>query len=77
MDKKIKLLLLLLNKKGKHINLKSEMKYSEEYNNMYTKYKLVFWHQKDTGSWYCKEVEFNNKTTLLKYLVEVKGDINE
>ena len=77
MDKKIKLLLLLLNKKGKHINLKREMKYSEEYNNMYTKYKLVFWHQKDTGSWYCKEIEFNNKTALLKYLVEVKGDINE
>lgn len=80
MDKKIKLLLLLLNKKNINVNLETKMRYSKEYDNIYTNYKLVFWYkgQKDDKEyWYSKSQEFSNKINLLKYLIQVKDDINE
>lgn len=86
MDKKIKLLLLLLNKNGKNINLDIKMKYSKEYDNIYSIYTLEFWNKakrinKETGLeeeyYYCKTQEFKNKTNLIKYLVAIKDGLYE
>ena len=86
MDKKIKLLLLLINTKGKHLNLISKTRYSEEFGNIYTTYTLEFWYvgkrinkktKQEEEYWYCEKEEFNSKTNLLKYLIMVRDDINE
>lgn len=86
MDKKIKLLLLLINKKGKHLNLLTKMKYSEEYGNIYTTYILEFWYvgkrinkktKQEEEYWYCEKEEFKSKINLLKYLAMVKDDLDE
>ena len=76
-DKNVKLLLLKLNKQGKNVTLIKEQRYSEQFNNIYSRYKLTFWRQEIKKN--RKGVEklvnipdtyvFTSGVELLKYMV--------
>lgn len=81
MDKTIKLLLLIVNKNNINVNLETKTKYNKNQDKLYTEYTLVFWHLKYTKDnkecWYSTTQQFNNKTSVLKYLAKVKEGIDE
>lgn len=79
-DKKIKMLLLILNKRGIDVNHETKTSYSQNFDAMITSHTLKFWYKgvrtdKDGNPEeykYCKTVEFHSAIGLLKYLVAVK-----
>lgn len=77
-DRNIKLLLLKLGKQGHDVSLIKEQRYSKQFDNIYSRYKLTFWVDgkklnKKTGEEEDKRVpithEFSNSIELLKYMV--------
>lgn len=77
-DRNAKLLLLKLNKKGHEVTLIKEQRYSKQFDNIYSRYKLTFWKKelktnKKTGEVKEKMIpdtyNFQNGIELLKYMV--------
>jgi len=77
-DRNIKLLLLKLNMNGHDVSLIKEQRYSKQFNNIYSRYKLTFWlkgpkKNKKTGEEKIVSIpithEFKNSIDLLKYMV--------
>jgi hypothetical protein len=83
-ESKIKLFLMKLTKQGYDVSLIKLMRYSKEYNRVYSIYKLSFWHQvekkKKNGEVKIINVpdtfEFTNAIELIKYMV-VKSNERE
>ena len=77
-ERNIKLLLLKLNRQRNNVTLIKEMKYSDMFGSVYSKYKLTFWEQVSkmnmkTGRKKIINVpdtyEFTNGVDLLKFMV--------
>jgi hypothetical protein len=76
-NRNIKLLLLKLNQQGENVTLIQEQRYSEQFNNIYSRYKLTFWRQEKKRNRKGEEKivnvpdtqEFTNSVELLKYMV--------
>lgn len=75
-SKNLKLLLLKLGMNGHDVSLTKEQRYSKEYGNIYSRYKLTFWHEgnkvsKKTGKKISvpETYEFTNAIELLRYMV--------
>lgn len=81
-DKKIKMLLLILNRRGLEINWETKARYSQMFDAMVTSHQLKFWHKgtrknkegKEEEFTYCKTIDFHNIAGLIKYLLAVKDD---
>lgn len=85
-DKKVKLMLIKLNKQGHDVSLIKEHRYSRETGNIYTKYKLTFWYQdikinkrtkEEKLVWIPNTIEFNSVIDLLMYMVSKAGEGDE
>ena len=83
MDKRIKMLLYALNKKGIDVSCMAKANYSEKFNTIITKYTLQFWYQgkrKKKGTdeeekyTYAKIITPKNMMYTIKYLVAVKDN---
>jgi hypothetical protein len=83
-NRNLKLLLLKLNQQGNNVTLIQEQRYSEKFNNIYSRYKLTFWHQEKKRNRKGEEKlvnvpdtrEFTSGIELLKYMV-VKANERE
>lgn len=82
-DSKIKMILLLLNKRGINVNWEKKTYYSDKFGAMLSSHTLKFWYtgirkNKKTGESeeysYCNQKQFGNMINLLKYLVAVKDN---
>lgn len=82
-DSKVKMILLLLNKRGINVNWERKVYYSEIHNVMLSSHVLKFWYKgirknKKTGETeeysYCTQRQFGNMINLLKYLVAIKDN---
>lgn len=81
LDKKVKMLLLVVNKLGVEINYEVITRYSEKFDSVVSEYHLKTWHKrkvkdKNTGKekdqWYCKDMEFKRIDQVAKYLLAIK-----
>lgn len=81
-DRKVKLLLLIVNRLGIEINYEVISKYSEKYDSINSEYHLKTWYKKitvdDKGEevikYYCKDNKFNRIDQVVKYLIAIKED---
>lgn len=83
MDRRIKMLLLFLNKRGMDITYEAKASYSEKFDCIVTNHTLKFWYKgirknKDTGKdeeyTYVKVITPKNMMYTIKYLVSVKDN---
>lgn len=75
LDKKVKMLLLVVNKLGVEINYEVITRYSEKFDSVVSEYHLKTWHKrkvKDKDQWYCKDMEFKRIDQVAKYLLAIK-----
>lgn len=84
LEKKAKMLLLIINQKGIEINLETISRYSEKFNSIVSEYHLKNWHKKivideKTGEektkWYCIDKEFSRLDLVIKYLLAIKNNL--
>ena len=84
LDKKVKMLLLVINKQGKEINFEVINRYSEKFDSITSEYHLKKWYQeiivdKDTGEkktkCYCIDKEFSRLDQVVKYLLVIKNNL--
>lgn len=83
LDRKIKLLLLKINKLGLEINLETVTRYSKKFDSMTSEYTLKRWYtyekeNEETGEtetrYYCKSKEFKRLDQVAKYLLAIIGN---
>ena len=83
MDRRIKMLLLWLNKQGIEVNCETKSYYIEKFDSIITSYILKFWYKgkrinkttKEEEQYnYCKVVTPKNMMYTIKYLVAVKDN---
>lgn len=83
LDKKVKMLLLVVNKSGIEMNLETISRYSEKFNSITNEYHLKNWKKKiitdkKTGEkitkWYCIDKEFSRLDLVVKYLLAIKNN---
>lgn len=86
LEKKVKMLLLVINKQGKEINFEVINRYSEKFDNITSEYHLKIWNKKEyedkeTGEiktkWYCKDKKFSRQDLVVKYLMAIKNNRGE
>lgn len=84
LEKKAKMLLLVINQEGLEINLETITRYSEKFNAMISEYHLKKWQtkiviDKKTGEeqtkWFCVDKEFSRIDLVIKYLLSIKNNI--
>ena len=80
-DKKVKLLLLIINRKGIEINYEVISRYSQKFDSITNEYHLKRWNKriildKETGEKteksYCIDKKFNRIDQVIKYLIAIK-----
>ncbi|MHA7967702.1 hypothetical protein ACX93W_26670 [Paenibacillus sp. CAU 1782] len=78
MERNIKLLLMKLGRQGHDVSLSKEQRYSQQFDSVYSRYKLTFWIEgeklnKKTGEKKKKKIpltdEFSSAADLLKHMV--------
>ena len=86
LDKKIKMLLLIVNRLGIEINYETINKYSSKFDSITSEYHLKIWNKKEyedkeTGEiktkWYCNDKEFSRQDLVVKYLMAIKNNRGE
>ena len=86
LEKKVKMLLLVVNKQGIEINYEVINRYSEKFDNITSEYHLKIWNKKEyedkeTGEiktkWYCKDKKFSRQDQVIKYLMAIKNNRGE
>ena len=84
LEKKVKMLLLVVNKQGIEINYEVINRYSEKFDSITSEYHLKKWYQeiivdKDTGEkktkWYCNDKKFSRQDQVIKYLLVIKNNL--
>lgn len=75
-NKNLKLLLMKLNQQGHEVSLIKEQRYSQQFNSIYSRYKLTFWIMGNKGKKVPDTHEFTSAIELLKYMV-VKSNERE
>lgn len=83
LEKKVKMLLLVVNKQGIEINYEVINRYSEKFDNITSEYHLKIWNKKEyedkeTGEiktkWYCNDKKFSRQDQVIKYLMAIKNN---
>lgn len=83
LDRKVKLLLLIVNRLGVEMNYEVITRYNDRYDNMQSEYHLKTWHYKLTDEidektgepkkrWYCIDKVFKRIDQVAKYLIAIK-----
>lgn len=84
LEKKAKMLLLIVNKQGVEINLETINRYSEKFDSIVSEYHLKKWQQKividkktkeETIKWFCIDKEFSRLDLVIKYLLVLKNNL--
>lgn len=79
-DKKVKMLLLIINRMGKEINYEVISRYSNKFDSIINEYHLKKWNKKkvidkETGNtiekYYCTDKKFNRIDQVVKYLMTI------
>jgi hypothetical protein len=80
-DKKVKMLLLVINKMGIEMNYEVITRYSKKFDSMTSEYHLKKWNKREvldekTGDmiekYYCVDKKFNRMDQVVKYLMAIR-----
>lgn len=79
LDKKIKMLLLIVNQRGLELNYEVVNRYNQELDAITSEYHLKRWYKNDKAKdgkvkYYCKDTKFRRIDQVVKYLLAIKNN---